>query len=136
MKGSRMQRLVLILLLLCGAAAQAQDNPRAQADAFFVTLQQGKVAAAYTKLFEGSNIPRDAGIRKQTEGTLPLFGKMLGGELLREDKYGAALVRLIYLLRSERHPTVWEFYFYKPGNRWFIAEINFTDKLTQLGTKH
>jgi hypothetical protein len=135
-----MQRLLALLLVFYCVGAQAQDAPRTQAEGFLATLQQGKVAAAYVKLFEGSNIPKEqgqgAGIRKQTEAMLPQFGKMLGAELIREDKYGGALVRLIYMLRSERHPTVWEFYFYKPSNRWFIAEINFTDKLTQLGAKH
>jgi hypothetical protein len=126
---------VLLLVLNCAVAAHAQDGgaPRVQAEAFLAVLQQGKVAAAYAKLFTGSNIQQDqgAGIRKQTESVLPRLGRILGGELLREDKFGGSLVRLTYLLRSERHPTVWEFYFYKPANRWFVAEINFTDKLAQ-----
>lgn len=132
-----MRRIVCLLCLLFLPHAYAQDGAqRAIAEGFLAALQQGKIAAGYAKLFEGSNIPKDRAqglaIRKQTEATLPQFGRVLGAELVREEKFGATLSKLTYLLRSERHPTVWEFYFYRPGNRWFLAEINFSDKLSTL----
>ena len=39
------------------------------------------------------------------------------------------------MLRQERHPTLWEFYFYRPGNRWFIAELNFSQKFDAIEPK-
>jgi hypothetical protein len=132
-----------ILLVLCLAVivcpVYAQNSPRGMAEAFLSTIAQGQMAAGYTKLFEGSNIARDKGqgsaIRKQTEAALPPLGKVLGFDLIREEPFGTSLVRLVYLLKSERHLTAWEFYFYKPKNAWFVAEVNFSDKFYLLNSK-
>ncbi len=134
-----MKRILLVICFLALAPwAQAQVTPRQAAENFLVGISQGQVANAYAKLLEGSNIASQGGgaaIRKQTETTLPMFGKVLGFELVREEPFGNALVRLVYVLKSERHPTVWDFYFYRPGNRWFVAEVNFSDKFDHLGPK-
>jgi hypothetical protein len=135
-----MNRILLfcIAAIACSGAA-AQTSPRNIADSFLTTIAQGKIAAGYAKLFEGSNIAKDKGpganIRKQTEAALPPLGKVLGIELVREEQFGTSLVRLVYLLKSERHLTAWEFYFYKPKGVWFIAEVNFSDKFYLLDPK-
>jgi hypothetical protein len=41
-------------------------------------------------------------------------------------------VRLVYILRSEKHATVWEFHFYKPQASWFLANLNFNDQFGGL----
>jgi hypothetical protein len=138
---SAMKRLLIFCLFsLAFSAAQAQTSPRNMAEAFLGSIAQGQMAAGYNKLFEGSNIAKDKGqggtIRKQTEAALPPLGKVLGFELIREEPFGTSLVRLVYLLKSERHLTSWEFYFYKPKNTWFVAEINFSDKFHLLDTKN
>jgi hypothetical protein len=133
-----MRKLLLFcwLVLLPAPLLAQQGTPRALAEQFLSSVQKGQIAAAYAKLFEGSNIRKDTGtgmaIRRQTEAMLPLFGKVLSYELVHEEQIGTALVRLVYVLKSERHLTAWEFYFYRPGNRWFVAEVNFGDKLDRL----
>lgn len=131
--------LVICFLTLAFSNAHAQNSPRGMAEAFLSTIAQGQMAAGYSKLFEGSNIARDKGqggaIRKQTEAALPPLGKVLGFDLIREEPFGTSLVRLVYLLKSERHLTAWEFYFYKPKNAWFVAEVNFSDKFNLLNSK-
>ena len=54
---------------------------------------------------------------------------------IREEVFGSSLTRLVYLLKSERHLTLWEFYFYKPANRWFLAEVNLSQKFADIGPK-
>jgi hypothetical protein len=131
--------LVICFLTLVFTTAHAQNSPRGMAEAFLSTIAQGQMAAGYSKLFEGSNIARDKGqggaIRKQTEAALPPLGKVLGFDLVREESFGSSLVRVVYLLKSERHLTAWEFYFYKPKNAWFVAEVNFSDKFHLLSPK-
>ena len=131
--------LSICFLTLVFSNAHAQNSPRNMAEAFLATISQGQMATGYSKLFEGSNIARDRGqggaIRKQTEAALPPLGKVLGFELIREEPFGTSLVRLVYLLKSERHLTAWEFYFYKPKNFWFVAEVNFSDKFHLLNSK-
>jgi hypothetical protein len=135
-----MKRILLFFFLtLALSQAYAQSSPRPMAEAFLSAIAQGQTAAGYTKLFEGSNIAQNQGqggaIRKQTEATIPPLGKVLGYDLIREEQFGTSLVRLVYLLKSERHLTAWEFYFYKPKNAWFIAEVNFSDKFHLLDSK-
>ncbi len=131
--------LFFCLLTLVFSSAYAQNSPRGIAEAFLAAIAQGQMTAGYAKLFEGSNIARDRGqggsIRRQTETALPPLGKVLGYDLIREEPFGTSLVRLVYLLKSERHLTSWEFYFYKPKNYWFIAEVNFSDKFHLLNSK-
>jgi hypothetical protein len=128
--------IVLVLALLPGLAL-AQAAPRAQAENFFAVLQRGQVGPAYARLFEGSNIGGDQAqaIRRSTEATLAPLGRMLGYELVREEAFGSSLTRLVYLLKSERHLTLWEFYFYRPGNRWFLAEVNLSEKFRDIGPR-
>ena len=132
--------LIVCFLTLVVTGAQAQTSPRTMAETFLATIAQGQMAAGYNKLFEGSNIAKDKGqggaIRKQTEAAIPPLGKVLGYELIREETFGTSLVRLVYLLKSERHLTTWEFYFYKPKGAWFVAEVNFSDKFQLLNAKN
>lgn len=69
-------------------------------------------------------------LKRQTEAMIPVFGKALGFELYREDKYGEFLVRLQYIERLEKHPVVWRFWMYKPGATWQVNQITFNDQLT------
>jgi len=129
--------LVTILLCLTTLPAFAQSTPRALAEAFLGTVQKGQVGQAYAKLFEGSNIGSDQAnnMSRTTVANLNPLGRILGYELIPEENFGGSLTRLVYLLRSERHVTVWDMYFYRPGNRWFIAELNFSEKFNDLGPK-
>ena len=131
--------LFLCCLAFALTNAHAQTSPRNMAETFLGPIVQGKAAAGYAKLFEGSIIARDkeqgAAISRQTEAALPPLGKVLGFDLIREEPFGTSLVRLVYLLKSERHLTAWEFYFYKPKSAWFVAEVNFSDKFYLLNPK-
>lgn len=130
-----------VVLLVFSASALAQDSPRPLADAFFATIMQGQIPAAYNKLFDGSTIKKDKPqaidqLRRQTEVVQNTFGKFLGPELLREERLGTSLVRLVYLLKSEKHLTVWEFYFYKPKGAWIVSQIQFNDNFNLLDAKN
>ena len=128
--------LVLMCLWLVSCAAFAQ-SPRAQGDNFMTSLSKGQVGAAYEKAFEGSNIGPDQAqsMRRQTEANLVPLGRLLGYDLIREENLGPSLTRLVYLLKSERHATLWELYYYRPASRWILAEINFSQKFDAIGPK-
>ena len=129
--------LLLLLTVLPFASVMAQGAPRAQADAFLATLQRGQVGPAYSKLFAGSNIgaAQAQSIARATQATLAPLGRVIGYELVREESFGTSLARLVYLLKSERHVTVWQFYFYKPARNWFVAEVNLSEKFQDLGPR-
>ena len=132
-----MKHLLAALALFVVCSTAAAQSPRAQAENFMSGLQKGQAAAAYAKLFEGSNIPpaQAQNLSRQTQATLAPLGRVLGYDLIREEQFGQTLTRLVYLLRLERHPTTWEFYYYRPANRWYLAEINFSEKFEAVAPK-
>ena len=132
--------LFLLVPLVMGSSPE-QTAPRSLAETFLAAVQKGEVSKAVDRLFEGSSIPKDKPqaiglLKKQAEIVLPLYGKLLGYELVKEERFGTSLVRLVYVLKAEKHLTVWEFYFYKPGTTWFVSNVNFNDQFTLLGIRN
>lgn len=104
---------------------------------FFQMVEDSKISEAYDRLFVGSPIPAQKPqavdmLKRQTASSLPLYGGIVGIEKLREEKVGRSVVRLVYILKSEMAPTVWEFYFYKPKEKWFLANVKFNDQFQSL----
>ncbi len=133
--------LAIIFFVMLVSVCTAQDqSPKAMAETFFRTLQGGKISQAYDQLFAGSTIPQTKpqaveAVKRQTESGLPQLGKILGFELIREEKFGTTIVRFVYLLKLEKSPTVWELYFYKPKTAWFIVNLMFNDQFNLLDAK-
>lgn len=130
--------LVSILVLLFVAAAPAQEkSPKVVADGFFRLLMEDKAPQAFDLVFSGSPIaklrPEESDmLKQQTHDSLAANGKILGYELVREERFGGSLVRLVYLLKSETVPTVWQFVFYKPKADWFLLGVTFFDDANGL----
>ncbi len=129
--------LLITLFLLLPAHRGYAREPREFTQEFFRLLQDGKVPEAYDQLFLGSQFPakkpEEVELAKtQTAAGLPLYGNILGVELIREEKIGGAIVRLVYLLKLELAPTVWEFYFYRPKADWFLVNVKFNDQFLLL----
>ena len=136
-----MKRALMILLLLApiiGFAGEA--SPKTIAEQFLSSLPRQRFDASYDQLLDGSFISNNnpqavANLRSQTEKLLPLYGSILGYELIQEENFGTSIVRLVYILKQEKHPTVWEFYFYKPRSFWFLANIRFNDQFNFIESK-
>ena len=116
-------------------------EPSEFVEEFFNYVKQGKVSQGYDILLAGSGIPAMKPqavdmLKTQTASGLPMYGKILGIEKIREEKFGISVVRLVYILKSEKAPTVWEFYFYKPQANWFLGNILFNDQFQLLEGKH
>jgi len=137
-----MKIFLWMLLFLYPAAALAAEPPlpKAMIETFFVEVQKGNIAGAYDQLFTGSPIPVDKPqavnvLKQQTLANLPLYGKVLGFEQVHEEKLTDSVMRFVYILKTEKAPLTWEFYFYKPKADWFLANINYNDQFSSLGAK-
>lgn len=133
--------LLLLLCMACSVHAADDLLPTQQAERFLDAIRSGNVDEAYDALLAGSTIPSEqpqqvAALKQKTRTGLPLFGSVLGYELIHEEAIGNSLVRLVYVLKSEKHPTVWEFYFYKPRSGWFLTNIMFNDEFQLLDRKN
>jgi hypothetical protein len=132
--------LVLVLVFPLMVGSEDFSTPRARAEQFFYLIGNGKTSEAYTFLFAGSSAPKDKAadfqrLRTQTESALSLYQPLLGHELIHEERFGSAIVRLVYVLKSEQHPMTWELFFYRPKDRWLISSVTFGDKFQQLGLR-
>jgi hypothetical protein len=133
-----MKKWIIAVLFLQTFSVYASDSlPKAKVEQFFNTVVSGNISGAYDKLFIGSSIPTDKPqavslLKQQTSGGLPLYGKLLGYEYISEEKHGNSIIRYVYVLKSEKAPTVWEFFFYKPKDEWFLANVIFNDQFNFL----
>ena len=127
----------LLILAPVWAVAAAPTTPREKAEAFFSSVIKSDIAGGYDRLFDGSSIPQDKPqavtlLKTQTQTGLPLYGKILGYDFIKEEDFGSSIVRLVYVLKSEKAPTTWELYFYRPKGSWFLANIIFNDQFSLL----
>lgn len=139
-----MKKLVIFMLvgiIVCAVAnISFAKEPGEFIEEFLTQVKAGKVEEAYDNLFAGSGIPTMKPqavdmLKRQTVSGLPMYGKILGFEKVREERFGTSVIRSIYILKSEKSPTVWEFYFYKPTSKWFLANIMFNDQFQLLDSK-
>lgn len=133
----RLPIIIIALLLICSAQVVNAKEPKEITDKFFKMAQSGKFVEAYDQLFAGSQIPIQKpqaveALKRQTASVLPIYGNILGVEFNREEKIGESVVRLVYLLKLEKFPTVWEFYFYKPKSDWLLVNISFNEDFSLL----
>jgi len=131
---------IFILVFSVNYSEAKSKKPNQMAESFFQMVMNGEINEAYDKLFEGSTIPTSKPqavnmLKTQTASGLPLYGSIIGYEKIREEKFGGSVVRLVYILKSEKAPTVWELYFYKPNQNWFLASIIFNDQFQLLAPK-
>jgi hypothetical protein len=129
--------ILQILLLVCFCQFANAKEPKEFTNTFFKMVQFGKIPEAFDQLFVGSQIPTQKpqavdALKRQTASGLPMYGNILKVELVREEKIGTSIIRLVYVLTSDIAPTVWEFYFYKPKSDWFLGNINFNDEYKSL----
>ena len=129
--------LLIGLLLIAAAQYSYAKEPNEFTAEFFKLMEAGKISEAYDGLFVGSQIPAQKPqavdmLKRQTSSGLPLYGNIVGLEKIRDEKLGNSIVRLVYVLKSEIAPTIWEFYFYKPKEQWFLANVKFNDQFQSI----
>lgn len=116
------------------APAPGSAAPREQAETFFNTIIDGDGAKAFDTLLAGSsfgaNRPEASyNLRRQLQTSVTTFGKPLDFDLVEQKTFGRSLVRLVYILRLEKYPLTWEFFFYQNGRTNLPIDVRFSDKL-------
>jgi hypothetical protein len=132
--------IVMLVLISTSVFAAEPESPKARAENFLALLQRGSIGTAYDQLFKGSTIAVDRPqvviqLMQQTQSGLASYGQILGYEVVHEEQLGSSVVRLVYFLKSEKAPTIWEFYFYKPKSTWFLVNVTFNDQFQFLDKK-
>lgn len=131
---------VVTLGLCLGVAQVSKKNIcRTRTEEFFANLMETRVNAAYDLLLAGSPIKDKSNavqnLVDKTSQALIAYGKPMAVEFIRQQNYGDSIIRLVYILKYERAPLVWEFYFYQatPKSDWSLINLRFNDEPDLLG---
>ncbi len=111
--------------------------PLQKTETFLSKLMAGRIGPAYDEIFAGSSIARSkpqavAYLKSQTATLRSLYGKVLGYERVSSRTFGDSVVRLLYILKYEVSPIVFEFHSYRVSGEWILVKVRFNDKLSWL----
>ena len=132
-----------LLVFAAAPNASAQDAdiaaPLKKAETFFAKLMVGDISGAYDGVFKGASFARSnpklvGQFKNQTSGLPSVYGRFMGYERLSSQRFGDSILRLIYVLKLELRPIVWEFYFYRAKADWELLDIRFNHQLSSLST--
>ena len=123
-------------LLVASSLSQAQ-TPSERVEQFLQQVTTPASDQAMDDLFAGSGFaetkPQEiVTLKSQTKMAMGLYGTPIGIEKVREEDLSPSLKRLVYIQKFERYPVAWEFYFYKPKDKWVLNTLNFKDQVAPL----
>jgi hypothetical protein len=135
--------LASLFVLASGLPARGEEKgqqaaaPKAMAEVFLATVQQGEIDAAIDTLIANSPMlqlkPQEIAVLKnQTRSMLPLYGSMLGYEKVKEEMVGTSIVSLVFLARYDKHPIAWRLIFYRPKDQWYVSAFKWSDAFEGL----
>ena len=137
-----MKKFVFVLMaLLISTSVQAYDgSPKQQISSFFKDLMAGKQSEAIDSLYSSNPLmnqkTQQLTLLKQQFGSIAaLYGRLIGTENMQVEELSPSIVRIVEVAKHENHPIVWEFYFYKPNDKWIISQGMFVDQFQTVGTK-
>jgi hypothetical protein len=124
--------IVVALIVLRASAVLQKSTCRKQVEGFLSKIIEGEMDSAYDEIFsEAIKQGRPQAIqaaKAQAASTINMCGKPLDYEFIKRHKYGNSIVRLIYVLRTNKLPITWEFYFYKLGSDWLLTSAESSDQ--------
>ncbi len=139
MKNIKIVMVVVLGLVLCGAAIFQKPDYQKRAEAFLAGVLEGEIDKSYDEILPEwlkEAKPQEVQVLKsQTKATLGAQGKLLGYEFIKQQKYGDCIIRLVYVLKSERVPFTLEFYFYKASSDWSFVNIKLSGEYDLLADK-
>jgi hypothetical protein len=126
--------LVVAVACLGTGPAPSTYNYDDLAAKFFDLLAEGKADAAIDSLYKTnpySDKITDA-IQKVKSGLASmtgLIGTYRGSSLIIRKELGDRIAYLYYIAAYDREPIKFEFFFYKPSDKWLLQSMSFDDKV-------
>jgi hypothetical protein len=137
-----MNKIVIsvVLILLCSVSHAYEGTPSEQIDSFFRDFSKGKSNEAIDSLYSSNPTMQQklqalAALKQQMSMVTGLYGPFLGAELVHNEQLSPSVTRLVYIAKHELHPISWEYYFYKPNDKWIISQAVFGDQFQNLGSR-
>jgi len=128
----------LITTTVHAATLESKDAARKLTDQVMLKVASGDLQAGLLLMKPYTIIPESEFkvMLEQTKLQLPAiqarFGKTLGAEFLYDKVVGKSLLKIVQILKFERHIMRWQFIFYNPDGRWVLNTFNFDDNIRSL----
>jgi hypothetical protein len=129
-----------MMITLSSASYAYEGPPTAQVEMFFAEMSKGKINESIDNLY-GNNpaiqqkVQALTLLKQQVASITTLFGNMIGNETLSYEELSPSIIRIVQAAKHEVHPIIWEFYFYKPKDKWIVSQAMFVDQFQLVGTK-
>lgn len=132
--------LLILLLLLPTNSFAYEGSPEEQVASFFKDLSAGKSGEAIDNLYSSNPAFEQKKqqlimLKQQIPMIDTLFGKSIGQESYVVEHPSPSITRIVKIDKHELHPMVWEFYFYKPHDKWIVSQGVFNDQFGFLTKK-
>jgi hypothetical protein len=141
LKGEIMKSLfrIIFLLVITTNVLAYGGTPEKQVDSFFKEFSNS-TDKAIDNLYASNPAMQQklqalTLMKSQMGQVSTLYGSYLGYETISEEQLSASLVRISALAKYDVHAVTWEFYFYKPTNKWIISQATFYDQFQNIGSK-
>ena len=130
---------ITVLLLITTNGLAYEGTPQKYVDAFFKEISKN-TDKAIDNLYASNpamqqKIQALTVMKSQMSQVSTLYGSYLGYETISEEQLSPSLVRISALAKYEVHALTWEFYFYKPTNKWIISQATFVDRFQNVDPK-
>lgn len=128
------------LTLICTMSYAYEGTPSDQVKSFFSDFSKGKSNEAIDGLYSSNPAMQQklqalAALKQQMAMVSGLYGPFIGVEMVHNEQLSPSLARLVYIAKHELHPISWEFYFYKPNDKWIISQAVFGDQFQNLDSR-
>lgn len=137
-----MKSLILSLLLMSfSSISLAYDGaPTKQVEMFFKDQSNRKVSESIDNLYSNNpamqqKVQALTFLKQQLASVSVLYGNLIGNENISKEELSPSLVRIVQVAKYDIHPVVWEFYFYKPKDKWIVSQAMFVDQFQVVGSK-
>lgn len=139
--------LIMIFILIFslntvaeGIGFEQQGQTKEFCDDFLTLMIEGDIEKAFDMIgkewpFSISEIQSlESSTIKQLDSVKGRYGKILGYELIKEEKIKESFLKYTYIMKYEKHIIRWKFIFYKPEDKWLLNSFNFDDSINELFT--
>lgn len=131
---------VIITLLISTVAHSYEGTPEEQVKSFLKSTISGDPNVAIDSLFASNpvvaqKVQQLALLKQQVNTVNTLYGRPFAHENVVVEKISPSVTRIVEIVKHELQPIVWEFYFYKPKNKWIISQALFADQFQFLDKK-
>jgi len=131
--------VLVICLVLCSAFLNIKTNYQKATETFLAGIIKGEVEQTYDEFLAGTELVNQVDAiqnqKQQVSRFFDTYGKLLSYEYIKTQQYGKSVIRLVYILKCEKTPLVWEFYFYKADSDWMLLSLKFRDNYDLLADK-